>query len=77
MQQDFANQFDEETVEMRDFTMRSNQLPESFCQYEDELSIKFAIWQQIQQKIKESKELGVCKEIIEPTIVEINFCINS
>lgn len=77
MQQDFANQFDEETVEMRDFTVRSNQLPESFRQYEDEVSMKFAIWQQIQQKIKDAKESGVCEETIDPTIVEINLGINS
>ena len=77
MQQDFADQFDEETVEMRDFTVRSNQLPESFRQYEDEVSMKFAIWQQIQQKIKDAKESGVCEENIDPTIVEINLGINS
>ena len=77
MQQDFANQFDEETVEMRDFTVRSKKLPESFRQYEDEVSIKFAIWQQIQQKIKDAKESGVCEESIDPTIVEINLGINS
>lgn len=35
MQQEFAQQFDEDTVEMRDFTVRSNSLPPEFRQYKD------------------------------------------
>ena len=56
MQQDFAYRFDEETVEMRDFTIKSrnydkyNCLPPYFKKYTDEISLKVAIWNQIQTK---------------------------
>jgi len=37
---------------MRDFAvMVDGQLPSSFKQYKDEISMKFAIWDQIQQKL--------------------------
>ena len=44
---DFAIQFDSETVEMRDFTVEINNLPMTFGVHKDEVSMKFAIWAQI------------------------------
>ena len=47
MQKDYIEEFDKTTVESRDFTLMIEQLPESFSQYQDELSLKFAIWDMI------------------------------
>ena len=47
MQKDYIEEFDRTTVEVRDFTLVINKLPESFQQYKDELSLKFALWSQI------------------------------
>ena len=44
MQKDFVKQFDKTSVEARDFTLVVENLPESFKQYKDELSLKYAIW---------------------------------
>ena len=51
MQKDFATQFDEGTVKMRDFTVAKVDLLASFYFYQDNLSLKFAIWKQIQERI--------------------------
>jgi len=47
MQKDYIAEYDKTTVEVRDFTLVINKLPESFKQYKDELSLKFALWSQI------------------------------
>lgn len=47
MQKDYIEEYDKTTVEVRDFTLVINKLPESFKQYKDELSLKFALWAQI------------------------------
>jgi len=47
MQKDYIEEYDKTTVEVRDFTLVINELPESFKQYKDELSLKFALWAQI------------------------------
>ena len=47
MQKDYIAEYDKTTVEVRDFTLVINKLPESFMQYKDELSLKFALWAQI------------------------------
>ena len=47
MQKDYIAEYDKTTVEVRDFTLVINKLPESFKQYKDELSLKFALWAQI------------------------------
>lgn len=73
MQKDYIEEYDKTTVEVRDFTLVINKLPESFKQYKDELSLKFALWAQIQQRIQECKDQQLCSEEIDPTIVEINL----
>jgi len=55
MQRDYVNEYDHTTVETRDFTLVIEKLPETFKQYNDELSLKFAIWDMIQQKINACK----------------------
>ena len=40
---------------MRDFTIRIIELPKEFAQNKDELSMKFAIWNLIQEKIEDLK----------------------
>lgn len=75
MQKDFANQYDQNTIEAKDFTLMINKLPKSFSQYKDELSIKFAIWKQIQEKIEKCKKQGLCPQDLDTSIVEINFGI--
>ena len=47
MQKDYIAEYDKTTVEVRDFTLVINKLPESFKQYKDGLSLKFALWAQI------------------------------
>lgn len=48
-------------------------LPETFEQYKDPLSLKFAIWNQIQSQIELCKKQGKCSSDIDPSIVEINL----
>ena len=73
MQKDYIEEFDKATVEVRDFTLVISKLPESFRQYKDELSLKFALWSQIQNKIELCKAQKLCSEEIDPTIIEINL----
>lgn len=77
MQTDFANEYDNRIVEMRDFSVKTSELPESFSEFEDEVSMKFALWDLIQQRIKDAKEAGLCDPNLDSTIVEINFGIKS
>ena len=51
MQKNFAKQFDMQTVEMRDFTVRMEKLPPFFKDFDDEIQLKFEIWMQIQDRI--------------------------
>ena len=44
MQKDYIYEFSKTTVGVRDFTLVINKLPNSFRQYKDELSLKYAIW---------------------------------
>ena len=73
MQKDYSEQYDTQVIEARDFTLVIDKLPESFNQYTDELSLKFAIWNMIQKKIALCKEQKLCHEQLDQTIVEINF----
>lgn len=50
-----------------------NKLPDTFKQYKDELSLKFAIWRQIQEKLERCKRQGLCPRDLDISIVEINF----
>lgn len=52
MQKFYSEEFDQETVCVKHFTVVINQLPDSFRQYKDELAIKAALWNQITTKIK-------------------------
>ena len=62
---------------MRDFTVRTNTLPEYFRKYEDVVSMKFAVWQQIKTKIRDCQKAGIIREDLDTTIVEINFGVKS
>jgi hypothetical protein len=44
MQNDFADKYDLQTVEARDFTVVINKLPATFRQYNNEGALKFSIW---------------------------------
>lgn len=48
MQKDFSEAFKKSQVDIRDYTLVINTLPDTFTQYKDPLSLKFAIWNQIQ-----------------------------
>ena len=61
---------------MRDFTIKIEKLPKAFEEYKDEISIKFALWKYIQEKLNECKEVYSI-EGIDTTIVEINLGLNS
>ena len=73
MQKDYAEQFSKEIIEVRDFTLIIEKLPQSFDQYKDSLSLKHAIWDQIQTKVKLCKEQGLCDVKIDSSIVDINL----
>lgn len=45
-----------EVIEARDFSIVIEELPASFKQYTDELSLKVAIWKMIQDKLHQCKE---------------------
>ena len=40
---------------MKDFTIRTDYLPKIYSKYEDEISMKFAIWKLVQEKIADLK----------------------
>ena len=45
IQYDFAEKYDKQSVEMRDFTViTEHPLPESFKKYKNYISLKYAIW---------------------------------
>ena len=73
MQKDFVRQYEQDTIELRDFTLVIDKLPESFKQYKDPMSLKFALWSQIQHKIEVCKKEGKCNSNLDPSIVEINI----
>ena len=62
---------------MRDFTIKTQYLPESFKKHNDEISLKQALWTQIQDKLQECKKLKVASEHLDTTVVEINLGLNS
>ena len=45
---------------MRDFSVKTSELPEYFAENEDEVSMKFALWNLIQERIEDAKEAGIC-----------------
>ena len=47
VQGDFAEKFDAQSVEMKDFSLRVDFLPEIYKVHKDEISMKFAIWKLI------------------------------
>ena len=51
LQISFAEAYDSQTVESRDFTVKIKKLPNSFQQYSNENSLKFALWNEIQDAI--------------------------
>lgn len=73
MQKDYAQEYGKDIVEVRDFTLIIEKLPQSFAQYKDVLSLKFAIWDQIQKKVEACKQQGLCDEQIDTSIVDINI----
>ena len=76
---DFAYKFDAKCVEMKDFTIRIDDLPKSFEQYNDEINMKYAIWRHIQEKIADLSNSGIpsIPSDLDPSIVEINFGLKS
>ena len=49
IQKDFVKEFDQETIEIRDFTVKLDALPESFKKEKPDLQIyRFLLWKQIQ-----------------------------
>jgi len=73
MAKDYAQQFDESQAEARDFTLKIEKLPSTFSQYTDDIGLKRAIWQQIQQAIQESIDQRLCNSNIDKSIVAINL----
>jgi len=47
MQKDYVYQYEQDSIEARDFTLVIDNLPNSFTKYKDELSLKYAIWRMI------------------------------
>ena len=73
MQKDFADSFDSQTVEARDFTVVIDQLPTNFKHYQNEYNMKFAIWHDIQEGLQLAKKMGMCSDKVNSTIININF----
>jgi len=61
MHNDYKEQFEEESVCAKDFSLVIRDLPPSFKQYTDEVSIMAAVWRQITNKIALAKEAGICR----------------
>lgn len=48
-------------------------LPIGFALYKDDIELQFAIWNEIQEAIKQSVELGIAKDPPDPTIFAIEI----
>lgn len=73
MQKSYVKFFDKETVEMKDFAVRIDKLPETFKQYKNEYKMKEGIWRQIVKKIRDAKKAKLCPEDLDESIVDISF----
>jgi hypothetical protein len=62
---------------MRDFTIVIDKLPEAFRAYQDDISMKVAIWKQITGRIKDAKKCGFCNFELNSEIVSINFGVKN
>ena len=59
---------------MRDFTViTEHPLPESFKKYKNYISLKYAIWSQIQEKLEDVKTHKLCPPDVDTTVAEINL----
>jgi hypothetical protein len=76
MQKDFADKYDSQTVEARDFTVVIKKLPETFRQCANESALKFSLWQELQDAIKLAKALRICPAKLDPAIININVTMN-
>lgn len=45
--------------------------------FKDEISMKFAIWKHVQDRITDAKQIGLCDKNLDSTIVDINFGMQS
>jgi len=62
---------------MRDFTVRTDMLPKKFLEYNDDVSMKFRIWQQVKTKIQDAQKAGLAPGDLDSTIIEINFGVKN
>jgi len=77
-QKDFSHSYDLNTVESRDFTSLIKDLPDSFKQYPNKITLRQAIWQSMQKGMDLAEELGLIDLIdskgpLDKTIIDINF----
>lgn len=60
MQKELGREYDAHSVEARDFTLVIDSLPVSMQQHGDELSLKHAVWHQMQAIVRDSVAKGLC-----------------
>ena len=75
MLKDYAFQYEEETVYVKNYTLIIESLPESFKIYKNQTNIMHALWSQIHQKIEHCKQSGIIRKDLDPIIVDINFAL--
>lgn len=73
MQKDFAEQYSAQTIEVKDFTLAIDKVPETFDQYKNETSMKAALWQKIQDQISTLKSQDKCPANLNTTVISINI----
>ena len=74
LQRDFSNLFDENTIEVRDFAIKIDNLPHSYKNANDEIDVKFKLWKQIQEIIKDAKlanDPKLCSQKVDSHIIDI------
>jgi hypothetical protein len=76
-QNNFVKKFDLASIEMKDFGMRIDELPDSFKKYETPIEMKGAITKKIVEMIRDAKKDSLIKNDIDESIVEIQFGLTS
>ena len=53
--------------------MKVRALPDNFVQYGNENSLKFGLWNEIQDAVKLAKKIGLCGQEVDSSIIQINI----
>ena len=71
MQNDFSTNYDNQTIEARDFCLKIHKLPPKYKQLHTEHSLQFAIWDEIQKAFDYAIQTGIVNTSFDRSILSI------